>query len=70
MRKVEIYKYELPAGETRWVKCLDTQGMFIEFGLGIIEGADSNVSFSTGIVELDDGTIRNVPVEMLKFIDK
>lgn len=67
--QVEIYKYEKLPGETRFVKVKEAEGMFIEYGLDTIEGDNGYSSFSTGIVEMADGTVRNVPVEMLKFID-
>uniref|UniRef100_A0A6M3LM02 Uncharacterized protein n=1 Tax=viral metagenome TaxID=1070528 RepID=A0A6M3LM02_9ZZZZ len=68
MEKVEIYKWERPAGITKMVKVKETEGMFIEFGCDYMEFESGAGNYSTGIVEMPDGSIRNVPVELLKFI--
>ena len=67
MRKVEVYKYERPAGEAKLVKVLDLEGIFIQYGCDCSESESGYGNYSTGIVELPDGSVRNVPVELLKF---
>lgn len=62
-RRVEILNYrnvqKYSSGDT---------GNFISYGFDyeIIEGEVGN--FSTAIIEMDDGTVRNVYVERIKFI--
>lgn len=63
-RRVIIYKMEWSKEESKHVKTATTTGEFQQYGLEEGEGG----SYSTAIIELDDGTVRNVPVEMIKFI--
>ena len=45
-------------------------GLFHQFGMGIIEPEDGIASYSTAIVEMKDGTIKNIDVELVQFIGK
>ena len=64
-RRIEILNYQngekYSSGET---------GNFISYGLDyeIIDGEVGN--FSTAIIEIDDGTVRNVYVERIKFLQQ
>jgi len=41
---------------------------FIKWGIDYEEINDGVGNFSTAIIRLDDGTIKNVPVEMIRFL--
>ena len=67
-RKVEYF-------ETEWVERnykIVSKGTatFHQFGLNCLEGEDSIGTYSTAILELEDGTVLNHPVHMIKFLDK
>ena len=52
----------------KWIKVPIYVAVFHQFGCDYEE--DENFgNFSTAIVELIDGTVQNVPVELIKFID-
>jgi len=71
MRKVEILKriyhktklgYTLePTGEV---------GLFHQFGIDYEEFESGPGMFTTAVVELPDGTVKNIYVENIKFLDK
>ena len=72
MRKVMICKFTKDEKE-KIKKVDDVEGIFHEFGVESVEGenCDGNATYgtySTAIVELKDGTIENVPVEMIRFL--
>ena len=73
MRRVKYKKtVYVPPTENekgRWEKEIG-EGVFHCWGLDYEEMDIGAVNFTTGIVELDDGTVRNVPAENIQFIDK
>lgn len=42
------------------------EALFHQWGLGVFKYSGPNVS--TAIIELEDGTVRNVPAEQIRFI--
>jgi hypothetical protein len=62
MRKVIWSKYEQselkPQGEA----------IFHQFGCDYEEFESGPGNFSTAIIELPDGTVKNIPIEWIKFI--
>lgn len=44
-------------------------GNFHQFGTDFEEFGDGGASFSTAIVEMPDGEVKNVPVELIRFDD-
>lgn len=71
MRKVQTYKYEkpVPPSLTR-NKIRDKVGTFHQFGINYEEFDDGPGNFTTAIVEMPDGTVKNIPVENIKFLEK
>ena len=63
-RKVIIYKWEWSKKEAKNVTVEECTGIFQQYGYE----NDGDGGYSTAIVELDDGTVRNVSVEMIKFV--
>jgi hypothetical protein len=43
-------------------------GKFISFGVDYDERHEGVGNFSTAIIEMDDGTVRNIYVERIKFL--
>jgi len=66
MRQVEI-KYRIYTPETRsWTDEITTQGWFHQWGLEACEGGPDTYA----IVELQDGTIKCISTDKIKFLDK
>ena len=68
-RIVEIFEYNRVPGQT-YSEPVSTgeRGFFRQFG---VDYADLEVgvgNYSTAIIEMDDGTVRNIPVELIKFV--
>lgn len=66
-RKVIVYEYTKVGGQAHMSKVAVGHGVFHQFGCDyeVFEAAPGN--YSTAIVEMSDGTVRNVPVEMIAF---
>ena len=43
-------------------------GLFRQFGIAYEEFESGPGQYSTAIIELQDGTIKNIPVEQIRFI--
>lgn len=69
MGKVIIYRYEKKPGTNEFRKVEDCIGIFHQFGVGCEEYDNGAGNFSTAIVEIENGEVRNVPVELIKFLD-
>lgn len=69
MREVELYKWVKKGKDDVYTKVLDTKGKFHQFGLDYEQFESDTVNFSTAIVELENGELRNHPVELVKFIE-
>ena len=67
LRKVAIYDYEKVVGETYYGKKLVGHGLFHQFGVDYEEFDAGAGNFSTAIVEMPSGEIKNVPVELIVF---
>ena len=46
------------------------QGDFHGFGIDFFEFESGPGNYSTAIIELPDGTVKNVPVEHIRFLDR
>ena len=67
-RKVEYSEYVRKNSDV-WTLEVQGQALFHRFGVDCAEGQDCFGNFSTAIIELDDGSLKNVPVEQVKFLD-
>lgn len=68
MRKVEILRCDrttnwlyVPTGEV---------GVFHQFGIDHLEYESGPGMFTTAIVEMSDGTVINIPVDKIRFLDR
>jgi len=68
MKKVKVFKYEKVGNNSNCDKVLDCEAQFHEFGVDYEEFETGAVNFSTAIIELENGEIKNVPVELITFI--
>lgn len=69
MREVHVFKFANKDGKGQSNKVLDGIGCFIEYGVSYEEFKNGAGNFSTAIVEMHDGTVRNIAVEMIKFFN-
>lgn len=63
-QKVEYYEMQRIDG--KYEKVMKGVAIFLQFGSDNMEGG----TFSTAIIKLPDGSLKNVDVEMIRFIDK
>jgi len=74
MRRVEFIEmkfvpYNNKTGVGSHFEKLDpVEATFHEFGCDYEEFENGSGNFSTAIVEKDDGTVKNVPVERIRFL--
>ncbi len=66
-RKVVVYKWQQIEGSPKFEKVLDGHGMFHQFGSDYEEFETGPGNFTTAVVEMSDGSVKNVPVEMVVF---
>ncbi len=69
MRKVIVYKWEKADGATHYEKVIVGNGLFHGFGVDYLEFESGPGNYSTAIVEMPDGTVMNVHVDMIVFND-
>ena len=69
MRRVRYYEYEKMQGKTYHDKVLRGEALFHGWGVDYEELDTGAGNYSTAIIELDDGTVRNMPVEMVEFLE-
>lgn len=68
MKQVQVFKWVKEEGATHYDKVFDEIGHFAQYGVDYEEFESGAGNFSTAIVEMHDGRVRNVPVEMIKFV--
>lgn len=66
-RKVVVYEYQKAKGASHFEKVCVGNGLFHQFGVDYEEFEIGPGNFSTGIVEMPDGEVKNVPVELIVF---
>ncbi len=72
---VKYYEYEHTTlgvakpgrGGAKFVRSLKGEAIFHQFGVDYEEFESGPGNFSTAIIELPDGTVKNVPVENIEF---
>lgn len=70
MRKVKVLKYERKSGDNYYSKVDDGTALFHQWGINYEEFENGGASFSTAIIERDDGKVENIAAEMIVFVDK
>lgn len=70
MRRVTFHRMVDRGKENhpKFVMGNEVRGWFHEFGMDCEEFGNMTASFSTAIIELDDGSIANIPVENMEFV--
>lgn len=68
-RKVVVYEWQKVKGATHHEKVCIGNGIFHQFGVDYEEFETGAGNYSTAIVEMPDGSVKNVPVEMIVFND-
>ena len=68
-RKVSVYEYQKVYGESYYDKFPIGDGVFHQFGVDYEEFETGPGNYSTAIVEMPDGSVKNVPVELIVFND-
>ena len=66
-RKVVIYEWQRVKGASHSEKVCVGNGTFHQFGLDYEEFENGAGNYSTAIVEMPDGSVKNVPVENIVF---
>jgi hypothetical protein len=66
IRKVKYNLYDFRIGTKPIVT---GEAIFHQFGTDFEEFENGAVNYSTAIIELPDGTIRNIPVQHIQFIN-
>ena len=67
LRQVQVYKYERKQGNIHFDKVENGTAIFHGFGVDYEEFETGPGNFSTAIIERDDGSVENVPVELIRF---
>lgn len=70
LRPVSIQKYEKKPGDTHMSRVPDGTGLFHQFGVDFEPFEAGAGNYSTAIIEREDGTVINHPVELIKFEDR
>lgn len=66
-RKVVVYEYQRGKGNSHFDKVCIGNGTFHEFGVDYQDSDNGPGNYSTAIVEMPDGSVKNVPVELIVF---
>ena len=66
-RKVVVYEYQDKGPHSEPFKVEIGKGVLLAFGVDYEELTCAVGTFSTAIVEMEDGSVKNVPVENIKF---
>lgn len=66
-RRVLVYEYQRANGQTHFDKVCIGHGSFHQFGVDYEEFETGPGNYSTAIVEMPDGSVKNVPVELIVF---
>jgi hypothetical protein len=66
-RIVEYCEYEIPPDGIKYERTSKGDAIFHEFGVDYEEFETGPGNFSTAIIELPDGSVKNIPVDQIKF---
>ena len=67
MREVKVYRWEQVDGGLE--KVFDGYGLFYQIGSNFEEFETGPGNYSTAVVEMPDGTMRNTDIEMIEFVE-
>lgn len=66
-RKVIVYEWKKAKGANHCERVSVGHGLFHQFGVNYEEFQSGPGNYSSAIVEMPDGEVKNVPVEMIVF---
>ena len=66
-RKVLVYEYQRKKEQAAFDRVCIGHGIFHQFGVDFEEFEAGPGNYSTAIVEMPDGSVKNVPVELITF---
>jgi len=69
-RKVRVYGHKRKKNQLLYEKVFIGEAVFHQFGCGYQEFETGPGNFSTAIVEMENGEVKNIPVEMIEFVDR
>lgn len=69
-RYVKYYEYKRIGETSTFDKVLKGAAVFHQFGVDYEEFETGPGNYSTAIIELPGGIVKNIPVELIKFIHK
>lgn len=69
MRKVKIFKWVWNEEKQEHDEVLDGAGLFVQYGVNFVELDEGIGNYTSVIVEKSDGTILNLPTELVVFND-
>jgi hypothetical protein len=69
-REVKVYEWKRADGPSQFEKKYIGTGSFHQWGADYEEFDSGPGNFSTAIVEMPDGSVKNVPVELIIFVVK
>ena len=67
MRKVMTFKWEQNKNRS-FSKVEDGEGLFIQYGTDYEEFETGPGNFTTAIVEMPDGSVKNISVDLIQFL--
>jgi hypothetical protein len=67
-RKVDVYKYHRDKPHSHLTKKLIGTGIFHQFGVDHEEYDNGPGNFTTAVVEMPDGTVQNIAVDLIVFV--
>lgn len=68
MREVIYYKNQWIKESNRHEKVEVGKAKFHQFGVGFEESENGPGNYSTAIIETEEGSVLNIPVEMIRFV--
>ena len=68
MKKVKYYEYEYNKHTGKTEKHPVGYAKFHQFGIDYEEFEDGAVNYTTAVIELDNGKVKNINVELIEFL--
>jgi len=70
MRRVQVFRHDWSKDNKRPEKTPDGEGFFHQFGISFCELEHGPAHFTTAVVEMPDGTIKEVDTGLIRFLDR
>jgi len=66
-RYSKYYEYTKELQHSNYARTFVGEAVFLHFGIDYEVFGETSCMFSTAIIELPDGTIKNLPVQLIEF---